>query len=83
MEGYADPSTAAQDAMVNTVRCELLKHKKEQIQMLKSDLELTYIFFPFPGILDSMGSMSAENRRTQKHAANDSLQQELPAVVDG
>lgn len=27
MEGYADPSTAAQDAMVNIVRCEHLKHK--------------------------------------------------------
>lgn len=30
-----------------------------------------------------MGSLSAENRRTQKHAANDTVQQELPAVVDG
>lgn len=30
MEGYADPSTAAQDAMVNIVRCELLKHKKKK-----------------------------------------------------
>lgn len=28
MEGYADPSSAAQDAMVNTVTCGLLKHKK-------------------------------------------------------
>lgn len=25
MEGYADPSTAAQDAMVNMIRCEVLK----------------------------------------------------------
>lgn len=43
MEGYADPSTAAQDAMVNIVRCELLKHKKkkEQIQTLKSNLGIT------------------------------------------
>lgn len=62
------------------------KLKEEQIQILKGDPGLTQnllCFFSFPDILDSMGSMSAENRRTQKHAANDSLQQELPAVVDG
>jgi len=48
MEGYADPSTAAQDAMVNIVRCELLKHKKkEQIQMLESDLGLYLKSFAF------------------------------------
>lgn len=26
MEGYADPSTAVQDAMVNMLRCKVLKH---------------------------------------------------------
>lgn len=42
MEGYPDPSTAAQDAMVNRVRCELLKdRKKELIQMLKGNLGLS------------------------------------------
>lgn len=44
MEGYADPSTAAQDAMVNMLRCEVLKHlkkKKNRKQMLKSYLRLT------------------------------------------
>lgn len=46
-------------------------------------LKIFCIFPPFSGILDSMGSMSAENRRTQKYAANDPLQQELPAAVDG
>lgn len=62
------------------------KLKEEHIQILKGDPGLTQnllYFFSFSGKLDSMGSMSAENRRTQKHAANDSLQQELPAVVDG
>lgn len=62
------------------------KLKEEQIQILKGDPGLTQNllhFFRFSGILGPMGSMSTENRRTQKHAANDSLQQELPAVVDG
>lgn len=60
--------------------------KKEQMLMLKSDSELFKIFcifFSFSGVIDSMGSLSAQNRRTQKHAANDPVQQELPAVVDG
>lgn len=64
-----------------------LKKKKKQ----KTNVEklfktyLKYFASPplFSDILDSMGSMSAENRRTQKHAANDSLQQESPAAVDG
>lgn len=51
MEGYADPSTAAQDAMVNTLTCEVLKHfKKPRKQMLKSDYGITlnillFLFF--------------------------------------
>lgn len=48
MEGYADPSTAAQDAMVNTGRHGHLSHtKKEQMLMLKSDSELFKIFCIF------------------------------------
>lgn len=86
MEGYADPSTAAQDAMVKIGRRGHVSHgEKKKKLMLKSDSELFKFFciFSFSGIIDSMGSLSAENRRTQKHAANDTVQQELPAVVDG
>lgn len=87
MEGYADPSTAAQDAMVNMLRCEVLKHLKKTQKTNVEKWFGTYLKYflcsSFSDILDSMGGMSAEDRRTQKHAANDSLQQESPAVVDG
>lgn len=85
MEGYADPSTAAQDAMVNMLRCEILKHlKKQKVEKsFRTYFKYFVLFFPFFDILDSMGSMSAEDRRAQKHATNDSLHQESAAVVDG
>lgn len=57
------------------------KHWKVISDLLK--IFCLYFVPPFSDILDSMGSMSAENRRTQKHAANDSVQQESPAAVDG
>lgn len=68
---------AAQDAMVSGHICSFKTFLKCYL--------MKWLFahhLPFNG-LGALGSMSAKNWGTQEHATNDSVQQELPTVMDG